>query len=216
MIKEQITRTENAEPTLFLIGLDDRMTQLLISMRLATQSFVSPEEFLAEVDLNCFGCIISDVAFKTGSSGFLLLRSLRERQTDLPVILVSSMADMSLALTAVSEGAVTLLTTSCDTQTALEAVERALQINRDRRITGSAQRKVLSLISRLSERESQVLKLMADGFANKQIAAELNVSLRSIEKWRKDGLDKMQVESPLQLLRILMLAGFRTWPNSRD
>jgi two-component system response regulator FixJ len=206
------TTTVSSEPTLFLVGIDDRLTQLLASMRIRIESFPAPETFLEQVDQDRMGCVFCDVAFGTGFTGFQLLTAVKERHLDLPVVLVSGAADMSLALRAVSEGALTLLSASCDAQLAAEALNNGLTLNRDRRLIGLARRRVHMLISRLSEREAHVMRLITEGLANKQIAAELNVSLRSVEKWRKDGLEKLEIESPLQLLRMLMQAGFQDWP----
>ncbi len=130
------------------------------------------------------------------------------------MILVSHVTEMSLALRAVSEGAITLLSPACEAHLAWEAVNRGLRQNRERRARGIAKRRVVALIGLLSEREAQVLRLISGGLANKQIAAEMGVSLRSVEKWRKDGLEKIGIESPLMLLRLLMQAGFQDWPRS--
>ncbi|MFO0427494.1 MAG: response regulator transcription factor [Planctomyces sp.] len=213
MEKESESFSAAEEPTLFLIGLEDRLSQLLLSMKIRVDSFIRPEEFLTAGCMDRPGCIVCEVSLASGVSGFQLLKLLRENRSDLPVILVSGAADMSMALRAVSEGAVTLLSSSCDAQLAWEAVHRGLQQNRCSRMDGAARRRVLSLLASLSERESQILRLISDGLANKQIAAELGVSLRSVEKWRKDGLEKLGIESPLQLLKILMQAGFRGWPR---
>jgi FixJ family two-component response regulator len=94
-----------------------------------------------------------------------------------------------------------------------EAVHKGLQLNRNLRISGAIRREVVAMISSLTDREEQVLRLVTEGHANKQIAAELGVSLRSVEKWPKEGLEKLNIESPLQLLRILMRAGFQEWPG---
>lgn len=206
---------ENAEsPTLYLVGLEERLTQFLSSMKIRTEYFSSPEDFLPALSSVRPGCIVCDVVVTAGISGFQLLRLVSERNPDLPVVLVSAVADMSLALRAVSEGALTLLASSCDAEQAWDAVNRGLQVNHERRTFGATRRRLLSLIERLSERETQVLRRVTEGHANKQIAAEMNVSLRSVEKWRKDGLEKLLMDSPLQLLRMLMQSGFRDWPNN--
>lgn len=213
MTPETSTDQAGETSTLFLIGIDDRLTQLLASLRIQVASFASINDFLAVRTSDRPGCIICDVMVSVEMSGFHLLRLLRERSSDLPVILVSNVADMSLALRAISEGAVTLLHTGCDAQTALEAVDRAMQANRETRAHNAVRRRILASIAKLNERESTVLKMVTDGFANKQIAAEMHVSLRSVEKWRKDALEKIGIESPLHLLRLLMQAGFHAWPT---
>ena len=213
MTPESTSDPTSESPTLFLIGIDDRLTQLLASMRIQAASFQSINDFLAVRTSDRPGCVLCDVMVSVETSGFHLLRMLKERSSDLPVILVSNVADMSLALRAINEGAVTLLHTGCDAQTAFEAVDRALLLNRETRAHNAARRKILASIATLNEREASVLKMVTDGFANKQIAAEMNVSLRSVEKWRKDALEKLGIESPLHLLRLLMQAGFQTWPG---
>ena len=201
------------EPTLFLIGIDDHLAALLVSMKIRVETFDSVEHFLSTATPDQPGCIVCEVRVGTGISGFDLLGRLRDRTSDLPVILVSAAADMSMALRCVAEGAVTLLSTSSDVQLVWEAVHKGLQLNRNLRISGTIRREVVAMISSLTDREEQVLRLVTEGHANKQIAAELGVSLRSVEKWRKEGLEKLNIESPLQLLTILMRAGFQEWPG---
>lgn len=201
------------EPTLFLIGIDDHLAALLVSMKIQIETFDSIEHFLATATLDHPGCIVCEVRVGTGISGFDLLGKLRDRTSDLPVILVSAAADMSMALRSVAEGAVTLLSISSDVQLVWEAVHKGLQLNRNLRISGTIRREVVAMISSLTDREEQVLRLVTEGHANKQIAAELGVSLRSVEKWRKEGLEKLNIESPLQLLRMMMRAGFQEWPG---
>lgn len=201
------------EPTLFSIGIDDHLAALLVSMKIRVDAFDSVEHFLSTATVGQPGCIVCEVRVGTGISGFDLLGRLRDRTSDLPIILVSAAADMSMALRAVAEGAVTLLSTSSDVQLVWEAVHKGLQLNRNLRISGAIRRELVTMISSHTDREEQVLRLVTEGHANKQIAAELGVSLRSVEKWRKEGLEKLNIESPLQLLRILMRAGFQEWPG---
>ncbi len=70
MNREASAIDSNEQPTLFLIGIDDRLTQLLNSMRLHTVALRSPEEFLAQYDPNQAGCIVCEAVFANGMSGF--------------------------------------------------------------------------------------------------------------------------------------------------
>ena len=208
--------SENADtqktPTIFLIGVDERIEQILSSMGVQIKLFKTVEDFLAAADLKASGCIVCDMHITAGISGIGLLKTLRARMIDLTAILVTRVADMSLAVQAVSEGAVTLLSVNCDAQQLFDSVHRALQLNRARRQESAARTQVLELIARLSDKESQVLKLIVEGRQNKEIAMDLNVSVRSVENWRKSALEKMNILSSIELLRALMHAGFRAWP----
>lgn len=199
-------------PTIFMIGIDERIEHLLSSMGVQIYVFQTVEAFLAAADLKSPGCIVCDMHITAGISGIGLLKTLRSRMIDLTAVLVTRVSEMSLAVQAVSEGAVTLLSIHCDAQQLFDSVNRALQLNRVRRQESAARAHVLELIARLSDKEYQVLKLIVEGRQNKEIAQDLSVSVRSVENWRKSALEKMNILSSIELLRALMHAGFRAWP----
>ena len=203
-------------PTIFLIGIDERIEQLLSSMGVQINVFQTAEEFLTAADLKSPGCIVCDMHITAGISGIGLLKTLRSRSIDLTVVLVTRVSEISLAVQAVSEGAVTLLSVNCDAQQLFDSVNRALQLNRIRRHESAARAHVLELIARLSDKESLVLKLIVEGRQNKEIAQDLSVSVRSVENWRKSALEKMNILSSIELLRALMHAGFRAWPTDEQ
>lgn len=199
--------------TLFLVGVDARVRSLLLSLNVPVQDYSDIQQLLNSADLSQPGCVVSELSVTAPVSGIGLLRELRRRALDIAVVLISRVPDMSLAVEAMSEGATTMLAATCDAQQLFDAVHRGLQENRIRRLSGQEKREFISLLSRLSDNETQVLKHIVAGRHNKEIAAELQVSVRTVENWRKSGLEKMQIDSSLELVRKLMRAGFRDWPD---
>ena len=92
----------------------------------------------------------------------------------------------------------------------------AVQANNAALAMRAQQNAILDRMSTLTDRELKVLKHITNGYKHKQCAAELGWSLRSIEKYRAEGLKKLGMTSPYQLVRGFMDAGLTKWPDVRD
>ena len=201
--------TMQPEPAIYVIDDDDAVRQalefLLKTAGLTVQSFESAKAFLAILPQVNSGCVITDVRMP-GMSGIDLLRSLKDTNPELPVIVITGHGDISLAVEAMKIGAIDFLEKPFDDDQLIAAVRAAL--NRD---AGVVKRKaelgeITEKLAELSNRERQVLDGLVAGKANKSIAFDLGISPRTVEIYRANVMTKMAANSLSDLVRMAMLA----------
>ena len=140
-------------------------------------------------------------------SGIELLRKLKASGSDLPVIIMTGHGDISLAVEAMKEGAADFLEKPYDDEALLKAVRTALD-----RYTRDAKREaeksqIRERLALLSQREREVLEGLIAGRANKVIAADLDISPRTVEIYRAHVMTKMAADSLSDLVRMSLIAG---------
>ncbi|HEY6769268.1 MAG TPA: response regulator [Candidatus Sulfotelmatobacter sp.] len=175
--------------------------RLLHSVGLEARHFTSASEFLRAKRPDAPGCIVLDVRLPD-LSGLDLQQELAKANVDLPVIFVTGHADIPMTVRAMKAGAVEFLTKPFREQELLEAVQRA--INRHRQILD--QRASMRVLQRcyelLTPREREVFPLVSSGLLNKQVAAELNASEKTIKVHRGQLMQKMEAHSLSDLIRM--------------
>lgn len=176
---------------------------LLLSRGHTVQAFDSGEAFLENAHTEHAGCVILDVRLN-GMSGVQVFEALREQASALLVIFLSGHGDIPMAVHAVRNGAWGWLEKPCGEAQLLatvdEALSRARDVNRDRKARQSAR----ALWLKLTPRETQVARLVAQGFTNKRIAAELSpIELRTVETHRARAFAKLGLTNSHELDRFL-------------
>lgn len=176
---------------------------LLLSRGYAVRTFESGEDFLAGADLQHPGCVILDLRLG-GMSGLQVFDALRQCNSALEVLFLSGHGDIPMAVEAVQNGALGWLEKPCNDERLLAAVAKALekaQANAERR---QALQAAQALWQKLTPREMQVARLVAEGKPNKEIAQELApVELRTIETHRAHVFAKLGVANSHRLYRFL-------------
>ncbi len=139
--------------------------------------------------------------------GFEFQRRLKMLGVDLPVIMLTGHADVSLTVSALKAGAFDFIEKSIDTGKLLAAVAAALEYRgkNDRRVAGIE--KIQGYLSTLSTREHEVLDGLLAGRPNKAIARNLGISPRTIEVYRAKLMLKMHAQSLSGLLRMALAVG---------
>ena len=166
--------------------------------------FSSAEPFLVDVADNCRGCVVLDLHMD-GMTGLQLQATLHARGCHLPVIVVSGQADVPTAIAAMKQAAFDYFEKPVDLAVLVDSIRRAVAFDA-RQSTGRADADVIKArFARLSPRERQVMSSVVAGMANKQIAAKLGLSEKTIEVHRGSVMRKMQVESVPDLVRASML-----------
>lgn len=168
---------------------------------LACTTYPDAESLLREAALESAGCVVTDVKMP-GLGGLELQRLLRDRAPDLPVVVITGHGDVPMAVRALKAGAVDFIEKPFDGRTFLETVSRALE---DRSHALSRRREIAAarrLRDRLSPRQAEVMDLMVEGLSNAQAAARLGVSVRTVENHRAQVLEKMEVSSLPDLVRL--------------
>jgi two-component system response regulator FixJ len=194
-----------------LIDDDEAVRQslafLLDSGGIAARTHESATAFLAALPTLTPACIVTDVRMP-GMTGIELLRELRVRGVDAPVIVITGHGDVPLAVEAMKGGAADFLEKPFDDD-ALLATIRAAMGRQARDAQRHAERDaILERLASLSGRERDVLAGLVAGHANKMIAYDLGISPRTVEIYRANLMTKMDAASLSHLVRMAMLAGF--------
>jgi two-component system, LuxR family, response regulator DctR len=200
------------DATVFIVdddaGVRDALAWLLRSRRLLSQSFASAEEFEAMLQAGSTPgqacCLLLDVRMP-GTSGLALFDKLAESglHEAMPVIFLTGHADVPTAVDMVKRGAFDFCEKPFSDNALVDRVEEALR--RSAQVLASQQARGLlqHRLDELTERERDVMRLVARGVPNKLIADQLAISVRTVEVHRSRVFDKMEVKSAVELANLL-------------
>ena len=181
----------------------DSLAELLDSIGLVAHAYASAEEFLAEYDPSTPGCVLVDV-FMPGMSGLALQEQITERHLGIPCVVITGHANVSMAVEAMTKGACGFLEKPFRSHELLEVIKRAVQRDHTERSYQLRRRDVLERFSHLSSREIEVVELVAEGAANKQIARRLGISERTVEVHRAKGMKKLGADTLVELIGLAL------------
>ena len=190
-------------------GLED----LLQSVGLAARSFGSTQDFLKSSRADVPGCIILDVRLP-GQSGLEFQRVLADAGIHLPIVFISGHGDIPMSVRAIKSGAIEFLTKPFGEQQLLDAVQTGLERDRARRRDVDAAAGIRERFESLTPREREVFALAVSGLANKQIAAELELSVMTVKVHRGQITRKMQAKSLVELVRMADRLGIAPKPKN--
>ncbi len=175
---------------------------LLISLRgYRTAVFACAEDFLRALEPDAAGCVIADIKMP-GMSGLDLQQELKRRGATLPVIVITGHGDISQARAAFKSEAVDFLEKPFDDEQLLTAIETAASRERERLAADTDRQKHAAAVSALSEREREVMALLARGMANRDIGEELSISPRTVEVHKARIMSKLGVRNIAELVRL--------------
>lgn len=174
---------------------------LFQSVGLVTEIYGSVQAFLDAGGLKRAGCIVLDIRLP-GRSGLEFQEALAKSGAAQSVVLISGHVDVQMAVRAMKAGAVDVLTKPVREQDLLEAVNRALAADRQRREEAGDDQALRARYRTLSERERQVFALVAAGLLNKQIAARVAITEATVKLHRSQVMKKMEAESLPHLVRM--------------
>jgi FixJ family two-component response regulator len=202
------TTRPDARGTVYVIDDDaavlDSLRWLLESVRLPVKTFATATAFLAEAPSATHGCVVVDIRLP-GMSGLDLQDRLNQMRLGLPVIIITGHGDVPVAIRALKAGAYDFLEKPFSDELLLDRVRGALQQNAQDRHDVEHQRAVLDRRDSLTPRERQVMDMVVQGKLNKQIAAELELSHKTIEVHRSHVMEKMAARSLADLVRMAVL-----------
>jgi FixJ family two-component response regulator len=203
--------TGDHSPVVYVVD-DERfvrsyLSRLLTSNGYRVTAFASADEVL-EVDLDSApGCILLDLMLP-GLGGLELQRILADKAGHLPIIFMSGRGTVPLSVEAMKNGALDFLTKPLDTQKLLQVVARAVELSATlctERVAGAA---LEELVRTLSPRQAEVIRLVATGLLNKQIASELQILEKTVKVHRARAMRKLGVKSVAELVRLTDRASF--------
>ena len=181
----------------------DSLVMLLQEAGYKVRAYATAEDLMAAGAATEPGCVVSDVRMP-GMDGLTLLQRLRASCSALPLMLMTGHGDISMAVTAMKAGAVDFLEKPFEADALLAAVGAALRLrssdaDEDAEV---ARRRLL----KLTAREYEVFKHLVTGKSNKEAAAKLGISPRTVEFHRAHIMEKAAVKGLPELVRLWLTA----------
>lgn len=196
-----------SEPTVFVVDDDQAVRSALQftlrSAGLNVELFANSQEFLEKYDPSRPGCLILDVRMPW-MSGLDLQERLGAHNIILPVIFLTGHGDVPMAVRALKRGAFEFLEKPFDNAVLLERVRQALAADAEARRREDLYRQIDRRLARLKPRERAVLDGMVAGHTNKVMAAQLKVSVSTVETHRKHIMETLEVHTLSELMRMIL------------
>ena len=198
---------DNPRPTGMVHIVDDEEHPRTATARLLSAhgfdvcTYVDAVDFLKRFTPNGPGCLVLDVQME-GLTGLELQAVLNDREESLSIVFLSGRAEIPDSVLAIRRGAVDFLTKPLDGGILAEAVTRGLARSAVRQVEIARLKDLRNRYDRLTPREREVLQHLISGQLNKQAAADLNISERTIKAHRAQVFTKMEVDSIAELVRV--------------
>ena len=200
----------SGEPVVFVVDDDKSMREalkgLFRSVGLRVKVFGSTVELMRSTLPNVASCLVLDVRLPE-VSGLDFQVELAAVGIYIPIIFMTGHGDIPMTVQAMKAGAVDFLTKPFRHQEMIDAVNRALAVDRKRRAEYETVSKFRRLYESLTAREREVLALVSAGLRNKRIAADLGISEITVKIHRVHIMRKMRARSLADLVRIADVLG---------
>jgi FixJ family two-component response regulator len=193
------------EPMVFVVDDDDSvrkaLTRLIQSVGIKVECFASAEAFLLRQRYDGPCCLILDIRMP-GLSGLDLQEKLTKANLTLPIIFITGHGTIPMGIRAMKAGAIDFLEKPFEDQALLELIKHAFEFDRQAKHEHMKKSGILKRFESLTPREQEILALTVTGKLNKQIAVELEISEKTVKIHRAHVMEKMQVESLADLVRV--------------
>lgn len=197
-----------ASPTVYIVDDDPQVCESLSlmvqSVGLEAKAFPSAEAFLDECNhlTSSPKCMVLDVRMP-GLSGLGLQQMLAAKSETMPIIMISGCADIPMAVQAMSSGALDFLEKPFNRRALLSRIQEAIDRDANARHRYVRKAEIATRIEKLSSRQREVFELLLAGKHSKQIAGELGIGEKTVAKHRAGVLDRMQVDSVVELVKLM-------------
>ncbi|CAD5106880.1 response regulator transcription factor [Zestomonas carbonaria] len=187
-------------------GMLDSTVWLLDSVGLKALPFTNGRAFLEACDPSLNACVLLDVRMP-GMGGLNVQEEMRARGIDLPIIFVSGHADVPIVVRAFKAGARDFIEKPYNEQLLLDSVQQALDSQQQRRSTDVVDADLQRRLDSLTPRERDVLLPLVQGYTNREIAEQLDISVKTVDLYRSRVMKRMQAEHLPDLVGMAIAAG---------
>ena len=195
-----------------LIRIVDDDQSLLFSTQIYLEAcgwkvvtYDSPEKFLMHDNLDIPGCIVLDFRMP-GMTGMEVQENIiRNGFGHIPIIFLSGHGDIEMAVNAMTKGAVTFLEKPADPERLNSEISRAVKLSLARKETVQKKNELKRKFNQLTQREKEVLSLVANGLSNKDIGEKLGLSIATVKMHRGNATEKLELSSAAEITRAFIL-----------
>lgn len=192
------------EPLVVVVDDDERicrsLERVLVNGGFRARTFPSAQRYLSEQSWLEPDCLIVDIRLAE-TDGLTMLRESRAGGIESPVIFITGRADIGTAVEAMKLGALDLLEKPLDERTLLDSVDHAIHVGERLRAQRQRLAALWHAVATFTPREAQVCALVASGRLNKQIAAVIGTTEKTVKVHRARAMAKLGAHSVAELVR---------------
>ena len=181
-------------------GMRTSLAWLLESVGIKSIGFGDPVEFLDAFDESVPACLVLDVRMPE-RSGFDVQAELNRRGAKMPTIFVSGHGDIPMSVRAMQNGAIDFIPKPYNSQQMLDRVQSAIKVALQNHAAERKRSELRQRLQSLTAREKEVLRGVIDGKGSKRIAADLSISVKTVDVHRSSIKEKLGAESIAMLVR---------------
>ena len=182
----------------------DALALYLARHGIEASRFKRTEHFLAALDRAVpFDCVVTDVRLP-GMSGLDLVGRLVERRFAAPIILITGHGDIDMAVSAIKLGAFDFIEKPFDEARLLASIRNAVERSLQNASDAAELERLQSRFDALTARQRQVMELTVSGLSNKEIAARLDISIKTVENHRAWVMERIGARNLADLVRMAM------------
>lgn len=199
---------------------DDERVRQALAFQLGTAglevvAYASAEELLAAADADKFDCVVTDI-YLPRMNGLQLQAEFGRLVPYASIIFITGHGDLSLGMHAMRQGAVDFLEKPVDDQVLLDSIARGAGVSRKRRAEQFKRMELDEHRHSLTSREREVFGLITTGLLNKQVAAELGTTERTVKAHRASVMFKMGAGSLADLVRMAGILEIHATSNNAE
>lgn len=186
----------------------DSLALLLEEEKYEVHAYESADAFLTAAQPEWRGCAIVDLRMPA-KDGLALQEEMAELGLLLPVVFLTGHGDIPATVRAMKGGAVDFLTKPVKAATLVASIRQALQVSESLDIQSQKSHAAQATVDTLTDREREVMQLVAKGRSNKEVARALGISHRTVEIHRARVMRKTGARSEMDLFQLLQVAEAR-------
>lgn len=188
---------------------EDVRTSIALLVRLCgleARTYESAEALLTEGEFDTPGCLVLDIRMP-GLNGLALQDELVKRRIDLPILFLTGHGDVQTAVLAMQRGAVDFQLKPPQPEALQASIKKYVAWHERVRAHQLRVAEARAKYSTLTEREKDVLKGVANGLLNKQIAFECQIGIETVKSYRANALEKLGIRTAVEARDFLILIG---------